>query len=69
MPDGDGRGRIDVLEPLGAVTLVHIRAEAAPEQLIRVVVPADAEVRVADDVGFRLRRDRLHLFRETQRLS
>ncbi len=58
----DGTGRIEVVEPLGAATLVHVRVAGAPDDLMRVVVLPDASVAVGADVGFRLRRDRLHLF-------
>jgi multiple sugar transport system ATP-binding protein len=60
--DADGTGRIDVVEPLGAMTVIHLRVAALPEEFVRVVVPADTGVTVNDQVSFRARRDRLHLF-------
>jgi multiple sugar transport system ATP-binding protein len=62
--EGDGRGRVDVVEPLGATTLAHLRTDSGPHGLVRVVVPSDTALGVGDVAGFRLRRDRLHLFDE-----
>jgi multiple sugar transport system ATP-binding protein len=60
-PDaGDGAGRIDVVEPMGAATIVHLRAGTG--MVIRVVVPSDARIAVDQNTGFRVRRDRLHFF-------
>jgi multiple sugar transport system ATP-binding protein len=61
---GDGRGRVEVVEPLGAATLVHIQINGRSSELVRVIVPSEARVAVDDQVGFRLRRDRLHFFDE-----
>jgi multiple sugar transport system ATP-binding protein len=61
-PDrGDARGRIEVIEALGRELLCHLDlAEATPD--LRVLAPADAELREGDLVGVALRRDRLHVF-------
>jgi len=60
--DGDGSGDVEIVEPVGATTVVHLRVDGLADQLIRVAVPADTTVRVNERVYFRLRRDRLHLF-------
>jgi len=60
--EGDGDGRIEVVEPLGPVAVVHVRVDETPNGFLRIVVPADTAVSVDDRVGFRLRRDRLHAF-------
>jgi len=68
-PDGaDARGRIELIEALGRDLLCHVAiAPSLPD--LRVLAPADAEVREGDTVGLRLRRDRLHLFdRDGRRL-
>jgi ABC-type sugar transport system ATPase subunit len=58
----DGRGRVEVVEPLGASTLIHLHVDGRSGELVRVVVAGDRAVTIGDVVGFRLRRDRLHLF-------
>ena len=60
--DGDGTGRIEIVEPLGPVTLVHLRVAGLPGEFVRVIVPSDARIGVGDHARFRIRRDRLHLF-------
>lgn len=59
--DGDGTGRVEIVEPLGPVTLVHLRVAGLPE-FVRVTVPSDTRIGVDDQARFRIRRDRLHLF-------
>jgi multiple sugar transport system ATP-binding protein len=59
---GDADGCVDVVEPLGAMTLIHVRVERWPGELVRVVVPAETRVAPDDRVGLAFRRDRLHLF-------
>jgi multiple sugar transport system ATP-binding protein len=60
--EGDAAGRIQIVEPLGAVTVIHLRIEGLPDDLVRVVVPADRPLAVDAAVAFRVRRDRVHLF-------
>jgi multiple sugar transport system ATP-binding protein len=62
--DGDARGRVEIVEPLGAATLIHVQVDGLPE-LARVIVPPDRAIAVDDQIGLRLRRDRLHLFDAT----
>lgn len=61
--DGDARARIDVIEPMGAQTLVHVGlgGDSGSAEL-RVVVPPETPVSEGDLVGLRLNRQRLHLF-------
>jgi len=60
--DADAIGRIQIVEPLGAVTVIHLRVPGLPDELVRVVVPADTPVAIDAEVGFRVRQDRVHLF-------
>jgi len=60
--EGDLIGRVEVAEPLGSTAVLHVRADAVPGQLIRIVVPSDAALAVDAPIGLRLRRDRLHRF-------
>jgi multiple sugar transport system ATP-binding protein len=62
---GDVSGRIAVVEPMGAATLIHVGIDALPDTLMRLVVPSDTHAAVDDRVGLRLRRDRLHFFDKT----
>jgi multiple sugar transport system ATP-binding protein len=60
--EGDGGGRVEIVEPLGPVTVIHLRVDGLPQEFVRVVVPADTRIGVGEQAGFRIRRDRLHLF-------
>jgi ABC-type sugar transport system ATPase subunit len=74
--EGDGKGQVAVVEPLGPATLVHVRPDGPGGTVgvagsggpggftgfVRVVVPSDRRLRVDDWVGLRPRRDRLHFF-------
>lgn len=61
--EGDVGARVDVVEPMGAQVLVHLKLGVEPgESDVRVLVPPEAAVAEGDAVGLRLRRDRLHLF-------
>jgi len=65
---GDATGRVEILEPLGPTTLVHVRIDETPESLARIVVQANPPIAIGDRVGFRMKRDRLHVFdKETGR--
>ena len=54
-------GRIVVVEPLGATTLIHVRADDPSSLLVRAIISVDSR-RVDERVGLCVRRDRLHLF-------
>jgi multiple sugar transport system ATP-binding protein len=60
--EGDGVGRVDVAELLGPSTVLHLRVEGLPSERVRVVTPEETRIGVHDHTGFRVRRDRLHLF-------
>jgi multiple sugar transport system ATP-binding protein len=60
-PDtADASARCDVVEPLGAETLVHLAL--AGGGTFRLLVAPERAPAVGAVTGFRLRRDRLHLF-------
>jgi multiple sugar transport system ATP-binding protein len=59
---GDLEGSIEVVERLGASTVVHVQTGAPIVELLRVVAAGDYTAAVGDRVGLRLRRDRLHAF-------
>jgi multiple sugar transport system ATP-binding protein len=64
--DGDLAGRVEIVQPLGAATLLHVRVDDRPDDLVRVIVPPETDVVVGTRTSLRMRRDRLHLFeRET----
>ena len=60
--EADGSGHVEIVEPLGATTVVHLRVDGLQDQLVRVVVPVDSAVQINERVYFRLRRNGLHLF-------
>ena len=60
--DADGSGRVEIVEPIGATTIVHLRVDGLQDQLVRVVVPVDSAVQINERVYFRLRRNGVHLF-------
>jgi multiple sugar transport system ATP-binding protein len=60
--DADGSGRVEVVEPLGPATIVHLRLDGVPDQLVRVLASDAAPIHIDDRVSFRLRRDRLLVF-------
>ena len=62
--DADAVGRVEVVEPLGATTLLHVRIDGMAGRAARIVVPADGAVAIDDEVAIRIRRDRVYLFDE-----
>jgi multiple sugar transport system ATP-binding protein len=62
--DGHGLGRVEVIEPLGATTVIHLRVDGVADRLVRVVVPPDVSIAVNEDVGFRINVGRVHVFDE-----
>jgi ABC-type sugar transport system ATPase subunit len=60
--EGDAAGRVELVEPLGPVTVTHVRVDALTHELLRVVAPADFRIEVGATIGVRVRRDRLHVF-------
>jgi multiple sugar transport system ATP-binding protein len=61
---GEMEGSIEVVERLGASTVVHVQTGAPIVELLRAVATGDCTAAVGDRVGLRLRRDRLHAFDE-----
>ena len=59
---GDAVGRVEIVQPLGAATLLHVRVEGRPDDLLRVVVPPETAATIGTLVSLRLRRDRIHHF-------
>ena len=59
---GDARGRVEVVEPLGVATLIHVQVDGLPSELARIVVPPERPIAVDNQIGLRLRPDRLHVF-------
>jgi multiple sugar transport system ATP-binding protein len=57
----DGTGLVEIVEPLGPTTLLHVRVEGS-ESRARIVIAANTGVAAGDRIGFRLRRERLHWF-------
>lgn len=62
--EADAVGHVEVLEPLGPTTVVHVRIKGMSGRAVRVVVPADRVMAVDDEVAVRIRRDRVYLFDE-----
>jgi ABC-type sugar transport system ATPase subunit len=58
---GDANGSVEIIEPLGFDTLVHVRLDGL-STLARVLVPSDQRIEMGGQIGIRLRRNRLHLF-------
>jgi multiple sugar transport system ATP-binding protein len=57
--EADAVGRIEVVEPLGATTVLHLRVG---DERVRVVAPADVAAVVDTDVGIRIPAARVHWF-------
>ena len=68
VPPGDGAlaGTVDVVEPLGHATIVHLRT--ADDVRIVAVVPNGPSARTGDKVGLRFARDRVYVFGPDGRL-
>jgi multiple sugar transport system ATP-binding protein len=60
--DGDVAGRVDLVEPLGPLAVIHVRLDRAADQLVRVMAPGDSRIEPGDRRGIAFRRDRLHVF-------
>jgi multiple sugar transport system ATP-binding protein len=59
--DADATGVVEIVEPLGATTLVHVRLPDETERA-RVLTDGSRLVSPGDQLPLRFRRDRLHLF-------
>jgi ABC-type sugar transport system ATPase subunit len=60
--EGDGVGDVDIVEPFGPATLIHLRVDGLADERVRVVVPAETRIEIGERRSFRVRRDRMHLF-------
>ena len=60
--NGDAVGCVEIVQPLGAATLLHLRVDGRSDDLVRVVVPPDTGFTIGARTSLRLRRDRIHLF-------
>ncbi|HJS30179.1 MAG TPA: ABC transporter ATP-binding protein [Anaerolineales bacterium] len=58
-PDGDFSGTIELTEPLGVETILHIRSG---NQTLLSTAPGMTRVKLREQVRFRIRQDRLHCF-------
>jgi len=68
--EGELAATVEVVEPLGAQAIVHLKVDAVPDELARVVIPTGERVAHGDRVGMRVERERVHRFdREGRRLS
>ena len=59
---GDGVGRVEIVEMLGPAALIHLRVDGPITELVRVMLSAETPLAVGDRVSFRVRQGRLHLF-------
>jgi ABC-type sugar transport system ATPase subunit len=65
--EGDLRGRVEVVDPLGSAALIHVRIDGASTELMRVMAGLDKAPKADHEVGVRVRREGLHLFDENER--
>jgi ABC-type sugar transport system ATPase subunit len=61
MGDADRQGRVEIVEPLGATLLLHLKTDGSTE-LLRAVIAAGEPIAIGSTVGLRFRRNRLHRF-------
>jgi ABC-type sugar transport system ATPase subunit len=64
--EGDLRGRIEIVEPLGSAVLIHVRIDRLGTELTRVIVGADKAMKADEEIGLRVHADRIHLFDENE---
>jgi ABC-type sugar transport system ATPase subunit len=62
LANADVTGQVELLEPLGATTIAHVRIEGVPGETMRMVIPSGADCAVHRKVGLRLRREAMHFF-------
>jgi len=60
----DFRGRVEIVEKLGAESLAYLQTGFAAEP-VTIRIPEQAVVRPGDELGVRIERARVHLFGET----
>ena len=59
--EGDMHAAVEVVEPRGGDSVLHVRVAGQPDTMA-VLVDADGVTNEREVVGLRFRRDRLHLF-------
>ena len=64
-PDADVRARLDVVEPLGRETLLHLLLEPPAAEPLRVLVPGQTPHTAGATIGLRFVPQRLHFFDPT----
>ncbi len=62
--EADFRGRVEIVEKLGAESLAYLQTEFSAEP-VTIRIPEQPVVRPGDEVGVRVARERFHLFGET----
>jgi ABC-type sugar transport system ATPase subunit len=60
--DGHLQGQVEIVEPLGAQTIVHVKVAGLPAEMVRVIVSAAFTPRIGDRVGIRVPKESVHLF-------
>jgi len=63
--DADVPARVDVVEPLGRETLLHVVLEPPGAEPLRVLAPGQIDLGPGSRVGVRFARERLHFFDPT----
>ena len=62
--EADFRGRVEIVEKLGAESLAYLQTAFSAEP-VTIRIPEQPVVRPGDEVGIRVARERFHLFGET----
>ena len=62
--EADFRGRVEIVEKLGAESLAYLQTEFSAEP-VTIKISEQPVIRPGDEVGIRVGRDRFHLFAET----
>ncbi|MDX1416420.1 MAG: ABC transporter ATP-binding protein, partial [Candidatus Promineifilaceae bacterium] len=60
-PDGEFEGQVNLVEPLGVETVIHIQTG---EQMITSLVAGRSPAQIGDGIRFNIVRDRLHYFND-----
>ena len=63
--EADFRGRVEIVEKLGAESLVHLQTDISADPVTIRILP-ERQVRRGDDLPVRVQRERFHLFGATR---
>ena len=63
-PEADFRGRVEIVEKLGAESLVHLQTDFSADS-VTVRISAERQVLQGDELPIRVERERFHLFGDT----